>query len=98
MVAGALAIASGYDGYGDDRDYATYLGNAAPNMFVFVNHLGMEYTNNDTERVVRKVVLSRKVRLRIASVKTLPVLMTCLTMWKRWGVIHEALLKNLCST
>ena len=69
MVAGELAIASEYDGYEVGKDYATYLRNAAPNMFIFVNHPGMQSTNNDTERVVRKVVLSRKVRLRIVSAK-----------------------------
>ena len=102
MVAGVLAIASEYDGYEVGKDYATYLRNAAPNMFIFVNHPGMQSTNNDTERVVRKVVLSRKVRLRIVSVKgakTFSTLMTCLMTWKRRGLnIHEALLKNLCST
>ena len=42
VVAGAPAITSGYDGYGAGRDYAAYHGNAAPNMFTFVNHTGME--------------------------------------------------------
>ena len=102
MVAKVLAIASEYDRYEVGKDYVTYLRNAAPNMFIFVNHPGMESTNNDTERVVRKVVLSRKVRLRIVSVKgakTFSILMTCLMTWKRRGLnIHEALLKNLCST
>ena len=101
MVARVLAIVSEYDRYEVGKDYAVYLRNAAPNMFIFVNHPNMESTNNDTERVVRKVVLSCKVRPRIVSVKgakTFSILMTCLMTWKRRGVIHEALLKNLCST
>ena len=71
-------------------------------MFMFVNHPGMESTNSDTERTVRRVVLSRKVRPRIVSAggaKTFSTPMTCLMTWKRRGLnIHEALLKNLCST
>ena len=69
MVARVLAIASWYDGYEVGKDYATHLRNAAPNMFIPVNHPGMESTNNDTERVARRVVLSRKVGPRIVSVR-----------------------------
>ena len=102
VVAGVPAIASECDRYGAGKDYAIYLRSAAPNMLMFVNHPGMQSTNSDMERVVRRVVLSRRVRPRIVSVKgakTFSTLMTCLMTWKRRGLnIHEALLKNLCST
>ena len=48
--------------------FGVKLKNAAPDLFTFVNHPGMEPTNNESERMLRKVVIHRKIRQRIVSV------------------------------
>ena len=60
----ACRIAAGHAG----RTYGVeYLRNTAPNLFTFVNHPGMEPTNNESERVLRSVLTRRKMRYRLAS-------------------------------
>ena len=86
VVAVVLVTASWYGGYGTDKDYAAHLRGYTPDMFVFVNHPGMESTNNDTELTVRNVVLSRKAWPRAASAKCTKIfstLMACLMVRKR---------------
>ena len=54
-----MALVSAYG----EHSFATYLSNAAPNMFTFLRYPGMPPTNNDTERDIRdSVVVQRKIR------------------------------------
>ena len=53
MVSGAKAIAQAYLQNGQ-REFGTKLNNAAGCLFTFVNHPGMDPTNNETERMVRQ--------------------------------------------
>ena len=72
----------------DEGKIATKLENAVPNLFTFVNHPGMEPTNNVAEQVVRSLVIHRKVQYRLVSLKgmeTYSILMTCMLTWKRQG-------------
>ena len=59
---------------------------AAPFLFTFLLHPGMEPTNNRTEREVRPIVLRRKVSGQICSVngmRRFGVLFTCLLTWRK---------------
>lgn len=59
---------------------------AAPFLFAFLLHPGMDLTNNHTEREVSSIVLHRKVRCQIGSVdgmRRFGVLFTCLLIWRK---------------
>lgn len=49
------------------KAFATKLANAVPFLFTFVNHPGVDPTNNESERMLRPIVISRKTGFRIAS-------------------------------
>ncbi len=58
MIIKVKRIAQRYDILG--YSFGTKLKNAASNMFTFANHPNMEPTNNESERMLRKVVIHRK--------------------------------------
>ena len=66
--------------------FGTTLANAAPDLFTFVRHPGMHPTNNESERMLRRVVIHRKIRQRLvtpAGMRMFGVLMTCVMTWRR---------------
>ncbi len=59
---------------------------AAPYLFTFLLHPGMQPTNNHTERELRPIVLRRKVSGQICSVdgmRRFGILFTCLLTWRK---------------
>ena len=103
LVSDILAVAGQYNRGGKDaKAFAVTLENAAPDMLTFVNHPGMEPTNNESERMLRPVVISRKIRQRLVSTEgamTFSVLMTCMMTWKKRGLnVSEMLYGALCGT
>lgn len=59
---------------------------AAPFLFTFLLHPGMQPTNNHTEREMRPIVLRRKVSGQICSVdgmRRFGILFTCLLIWRK---------------
>ena len=72
------------------RTYPEKLANkiiaAAPYLFTFLRHRGMQSTNNHTERDLRRPILRRKVSGQIGSVEGMHrfgVLFTCLLTWRK---------------
>ena len=65
MIIKVKRIAQRYANHG--YSFGTKLKNTASDMFTFVNHPNMEPTNNESERMLRKVVIHRKIRQRIVS-------------------------------
>ena len=60
------AIASRYRQYDIGDAFATKLENAIPHLFTFVNYPGMDPTNNESERMLRKPVIFRGIRYALA--------------------------------
>ena len=75
---------------------------AAPDLFTFVRHPGMEPTNNRCERALRLVTLHKKIRLMFRSARGMTMygtLMTCMTTWDDQGAnlmekIREAIMAS----
>ena len=72
------------------RTYPEKLGNkiaaAAPFLFTFLLHPGMEPTNNRTERELRRAILRRKISGQIGSVEGMRrfgIMFTCLLTWRK---------------
>ena len=68
---------------------------AAPDMFTFIRHPGMEPTNSESERVLRKAAIRRKMAIRrkirqklmTAGGKIMfSIIMTCLFTWDKQGL------------
>ena len=103
MISDTLAVADRYNQQQDitkeAEEFATKLRNAAPNLFTFVNYPGMEPTNNESERMLRPVVIHRKIRYRMVNevgAAMFSTLMTCVMTWKKRGynvsdTLHKAL-------
>ena len=73
--------------------FMTTLSNALPSLFRFVIDPAIPATNNAAERALRELVVHRKVRGSIRSVKTmdwLANLFTCVTTWKARGIDYAA--------
>ena len=93
-MAAAIALRFGLHPAG--RTFATKPANTAPFLFTFVNRLGVDPTNTESERMLRKVGIARKIRFRIASIegaKMFSNIMTCVLAWKKWnlnGIGHAA--------
>ena len=65
---------------------ANKITSAAPHLFTFLLHPGMQPTNNHTERELRPIVLRRKVSGQICSVdgmRRFGILFTCLLTWRK---------------
>ena len=72
----------------DDR-FAILLGNAVPDLFTFIRYPGMDPTNNESERMLRKVVIHRKIRQKLVTVGgkiMFGTIMTCLLTWDKMGL------------
>ena len=75
---------------------------AAPDLFTFVRHTGMEPTNNRCERAPGLATPHKRMRLMFRSAKgmaTYGTLMTCLTTWNDQGAdlmekIREAIMAS----
>ena len=65
MIIRVKRIAQRYANLG--YSFGTKLKNAASDMFTFVNHPNVEPTNNESERMLCKVVTHRKIRQRMVS-------------------------------
>ncbi len=84
MINKVKRIAQRYDILG--YHFGTKLKNAASDLFTFVNHPNMEPTNNESERMLRKVVTHREIRQRLVStggMKMFGILMTCTLTWRK---------------
>ena len=87
LVCRARSVAKAYVGL-DDR-FAILLGNAVPDLFTFIRYPGMEPTNNESERMLRKVVIHRKIRQKLVTVGgkiMFGTIMTCLLTWDKRGL------------
>ena len=87
LVCRARGMARAYAGL--DDEFAVRLENAAPDLFTFIRHPGMEPTNNESERVLRKVVIHRKIRQKLVTVGEKAIfgtIMTCLLTWDKQGL------------
>ena len=84
LVCRARSVAKAYVGL-DDR-FAILLGNAVPDLFTFIRYTGMDPTNNESERMLRKVVIHRKIRQKLVTVGgkiMFGTIMTCLLTWDK---------------
>ena len=87
MVCRARSIAGAYAGL--DDGFAVHLKNAAPDLFTFIRYPGMEPTNNESERMLRKVVIHRKIRQKLVTIGgkiMFGTIMTCLLTWDKLGL------------
>ena len=78
-----------YKGAGLDNGFSILLGNAAPDLFTFIRYPGMDPTNNESERMLRKVVIHRKIRQKLVTVGgkiMFGTIMTCLLTWDKMGL------------
>ena len=102
MEAAATVIARRFGLHAAGATFATKLANAAPFLFTFVNLPGVDPTNNESERMLRKVVIARKIRFRIASLegaRTFSNIMTCMLTWRKRNLnVSDMLLKVLSGT
>ncbi len=82
--------------------FGTKLKNAVSNLFTFVNHPNMEPTNNESERMLRKMIIHRKIRQRLVStggMRMFGILMTCMLTWRKQNLnIADMLLDILGGT
>ena len=101
MEREALAIASGYRSLGEDK-FATKPENAAPNLFTFVTHPRLEPTNNESERLIRPVVIQRLIRQHRVTEEGMAAFsrtMTCVLTWRKRGLnAYDEFYRCLSST
>ena len=87
LVCRARSVAKAYVGL--DAKFSTLLGNAVSNLSTFIRYPGMEPTNNESERMLRKVVIHRKIRQKLVTVGgkiMFGTIMTCLLTWDKMGL------------
>ena len=87
LVCRARSVAKAYVGL--DDAFSTRLGNAVPDLFTFIRYPGMEPTNNESERMLHKVVIHRKIRQKLVTVGgkiMFGTIMTCLLTWDKIGL------------
>ena len=87
LVCRARSIAGAYVGL--DDGFAIQLKNAAPDLFTFIRYPGMEPTNNESERMLRKVAIHRKIRQKLVTAGGKAIfgtIMTCLLTWDKLGL------------
>ena len=84
MVARAMHIAGRYKDVG--CPFGTTLANAAPNLFTFLLHPRVDPTNNESERMLRRAVIHRKIRQRLVTMEGMEMfgtLFTCMATWEK---------------
>ena len=87
MTARAMHIADRYRDLG--CPFGDTLANAAPNLFTFLLYPGMDPTNNESERMLRKPVIHRKIRMRLVTeggMRMFGTLFTCMATWRKRGL------------
>jgi len=87
MVRETEILAGQYGALG--HGFGGKLANAAPKLFTFVSHPGMEPTGNTAERALRRIVIQRGIRhgLRTAGgMRMFGIIMTCLGTWRMRGM------------
>ena len=87
LVCRAQSMARAYVGL--DDGFAVRLENAAPDLFTLIRYPGMEPTNNESERILRKVVIHRKIRQKLVTVGgkiMFGTIMTCLLTRDKQGL------------
>lgn len=100
MEAAAAAIARRFGLRAAGRTFATKLSNAAPFLFTFINRPWANPTNNESERMLRKGVIARKIRFRIAGLegsRVLSNIMTCVLTWRKRGLDVSDMLQKVSS-
>ncbi len=99
-AAAAAAIARRFGLRAAGATFATKPANAAPFLFTFVNRPGVDPTNSESERMLRKVDMARKIRFRIASLegaRTFPYIVTCVPTWRKRGLNVSGMPPNILS-
>ncbi len=84
-----------------DIRFGTTLTRALDNLLTFVKYPGMEPTNNESERMLRKVVIHRKIRQRLVTMggmKMFGVLMTCMLTWRKRGLSPQKMVLEALMT
>ena len=69
----------------DDR-FAVQLKNTAPDLFTFIRYHSMDPTNNESERMLCKVVIHNKIRQNLVTAGgkiMFGTIMTCLFTWDK---------------
>ena len=87
LVRRVRSVAKAYVGLNDR--FSILLGNAAPDLFTFIRYPGMEPANTESERMLRKVAIHRKIRQKIVTVGgkiMFGTIMTCLLTWDKMGL------------
>ena len=87
LVCRAWSVAKAYVGL-DDR-FSILLWNAVPDLFTFIRYPCMDPTNNESERMLRKVAIHRKIRQKLVTVGgkiMFGTIMTCLLTWDKQGL------------
>lgn len=102
MEAAVVAIARRFGLHAAGVAFATKLANTSPFLFTLVNRPGVDQTNNESERMLRKVVIVQKIRFRIASLegsRMFSNIMTCMLTWRKRSLnVSDTLLKILSGT
>ena len=97
LIRQTLELAKQYKAL--DIKFGTHLENAAPELYTFVTHYGMEPANNRAEHALRAFVIYRKICQHIKSDKgkeRLSNIFTCLTTWEQKGLnLYQTLLAAL---
>ena len=95
MVEQTAQIADKYSALG--LGFGRTLDHAAPNLFTFLLHPGMEPTNNLAERSLRPSVIARKIRRALKTtdgMRMFGVLMTCIMTWRARGQDVSQMLRS----
>ena len=82
----ARSMAKAYAGL-DDR-FSVLPWNVAQDLFTFMRYPGMKPTNNESERMLHKAVIRRKIRQKLVTVGgkiMFGTIMTCMLTWEIWG-------------
>ena len=70
-------------------DVGINIGKRGPDLFMFICYPDMRPTNNESERMLRKVVIHRKIRQKLVTVGgkiMFGTIMTCLLTWDKMGL------------
>ena len=82
LVCRTQSMARAYEGL--DDEFAVRLENAAPDLFTFIRHPDIEPTNNEPERMLRKVVIHRKIRQKLVTIGGKIMFGTIMTYLLTW--------------
>ena len=83
LVCRTRSVAKAYGGL--DDGFSILLWNAAPDLFTFIHYPGMEPANNESERMLRKVAIHRKIRQKLVTVGGKIIFGTMMTYLLTWN-------------